>query len=118
MDFNLLSEADKAGFDLEQARRALENAKASLEQSKKVYEDVIGKAEEAGIPRAKFKKVIEDRVFSLFEHGFAEANVTLAPRPERPKRAKKAENVEAIEALITEPMAETNEIQNGELITL
>ena len=105
MDFNLLVEADKAGFALEQARLGLEAAKTAMELCKQSYEDIILKAEEAGIPRAKFKKIVEERVQSLFDNGFAEVNVSprSSPRIERPKRAKKSDPPIATSMDIVEP---------------
>jgi hypothetical protein len=95
MDFNIFSQADHAAFELEKAKRALEVAKSTLEAAKQAYDEVMSRAEESGISRSKFKKIVDERISALFDNGLADSTATgltkTAARPDRPKKAKKAD---------------------------
>jgi multidrug resistance efflux pump len=65
----LLAEADETSIQLERARRELESAKLNLESAKQAYDQVISKADEAGVPRSKLKKLTEERLAALIETG-------------------------------------------------
>ncbi len=85
MDLGFLAQADAATIQLEKAKRALESAKAELESAKKAYDEILAQADEMGVPKAKLRKLTEDRIQALFEIGlidFAEAP------PAKPKRAR------------------------------
>lgn len=69
MDLTLLSQADAATLKLELAKLALETAKAQLEEAKQGFEALLTQADERGVPRAKLKKLAEDRVQALFDSG-------------------------------------------------
>ena len=69
MDLTFLSEADNVTLKLELAKRALEVAKAELEQAKQAYDEMVAQADAHGIPKAKLKKLTDDRVQALFESG-------------------------------------------------
>ena len=82
-------------FELEKAKRALEVAKNSLEVAKQNYEEIMTRAETAGISKAKLKKRVDERVSALFENGFGEGDLggpaKSASRVDRSKRLKKSE---------------------------
>lgn len=93
MDLDFLSQADNANLKLELAKMALETAKANLEAAKQTYEDVLAKADDHGIPRAKLKKLAEDRVQALIDSGLVNANARndgarAEAKKERPKKPK------------------------------
>jgi len=91
MDLTFLNQADSATLQLEQARRALESAKLELDSAKKNYDEVLAQADEHGIPKAKLKKLAEDRVAQLIESGLFEgapAPRTAAPAKPKVKKAK------------------------------
>ncbi|PWU12244.1 MAG: hypothetical protein C5B49_16570 [Bdellovibrio sp.] len=69
MDLAFLSQADSATVKLELAKTALETAKNNLETAKQAYEELLAQADAHGIPKAKLKKLMEDRVQPLFESG-------------------------------------------------
>ena len=94
---SFLSEADSAALRLEGARRELETAKLNLEQAKLAYDSVVAKADELGIPRAKLKRLTDERLASLIDTGLAglPASQSSAPRAvdtkaDRPKKTSKA----------------------------
>ena len=89
MDFNFFSQADQAGFELEKARRALETAKIQLEIAKQAFEDVMNRAEENGVTKPKLRRLVEERVTSLFESGFAENSIMSAGPTKTPVRVVK-----------------------------
>lgn len=95
MDLSFLAKADQAALQLEIARSAFEQAKAQLEFAKQAFEELLPLAEEHGIPRAKLKKLTEDRVRGLMESGVLEvyAGSSEAKRERPRKAAKKSENL-------------------------
>ncbi len=101
MDLELLKQADEVTLQLEIARRSLDLAKLKLDAAKQFYDDVFSKCDEAGIPKAKLKKLAEERVQALFEAGMIdlEKMETQAPtsKVEKPKKAKKKDLEESFE---------------------
>lgn len=92
MDFAFLSQADHVTLQLELARASLETAKAQFEAAKSAHEELLAQADSRGIPRAKLKKLTEDRVQALLEAGLVERlgpPLEAAPRKERAPRKPK-----------------------------
>lgn len=87
----LIQEADVVAFEMETAKAAveaakqnLETCKENLEQAKKSFDEVLVKADEVGIPRAKIKKLVEERTSVLVASGLIAAET----RPSEPKSPK------------------------------
>lgn len=100
----LLQEGDATGLEMQKALEALEHAKKSVEQAKERYdltknyfEQAIAKADEAGIPRAKFKKLIEERVAGLWNSGLINQSEEKLAKPVRASRPSKKSKDETIE---------------------
>ena len=97
MDLTILNQADNATLHLEKAKRALDAAKLELDTAKKAYDEVLAQADEHGIPKAKLKKLAEDRVAQLIESGLFEApaapRVAAAAKPKvkKPKASAKTD---------------------------
>lgn len=87
MDLTFLAQADQVTLKLELAKSALEVAKTAFEQAKQAYEDLLNQADTHGIPKAKLKKLTEDRVQALFENGLV--NATRAESKPAEKKARK-----------------------------
>jgi hypothetical protein len=94
----VLQSGDLAGLELEKARAAVEAARAALDESrvkfefaKQAFEDVVTAAEEVGLPRAKFKKLIEERTAGLWTSGLvSDLGSVAAPKaPKAPRAPKK-----------------------------
>lgn len=101
MDLSFLSEAEAVMLEMEKAKRGLEAAKANFENAKRNYDDLLTKADEVGVPKAKLKKLLEDRIAMLFESGImdfleAQGESSAVKKPRKPKRVK-AEVVEEVE---------------------
>jgi hypothetical protein len=97
----VLQSGDLAGLELEKARAAVDVARATLEESrvkfefsKQAFEDVVQAAEEAGLPRAKFKKLIEERTAGLWTSGLVGDIVAGTPRAAKTARAPKKKSEE------------------------
>lgn len=111
----LLQEGDATGLEMQKAQEALEHAKKAVEQAKERYdltksyfEQAIAKADEAGIPRAKFKKLVEERVAGLWNSGLmnqAEEKAAKPPRTPRPAK-KKEETLETEDFKVSEDLEE------------
>ena len=104
MDFTFLAEADDKAVQLERAKRGLEAAKAALENAKLDYDALLAKAEDLGIPRAKLRKITEDRIQSLSDSGMLafgpgganSATPKSAAKPAaKPRKAKAPKEVDA-----------------------
>ena len=72
----LIQEADISMLNLENARGAVEAAKAQFESAKEDFElaktsfdETIAKADEINVPRAKLKKLVEERSAALMASG-------------------------------------------------
>ncbi len=100
----LLQEGDVAGLDMEKSRVALDAAKAALEQAKEQFElmksqfeQVVSRADEAGMPRAKFKKLLEDRTAALWASGLIQPSDERPKAPKAPRAVRKTKTVESDE---------------------
>lgn len=98
MDLSFLSQAEAVMLEMEKAKRNLETAKTNFENAKKDYDELLMKADDVGVPKAKLKKLLEDRIAMLFDSGIMDflENQTDASAPKKPRKPKKAK-VEAIE---------------------
>lgn len=93
MDLSFLSEAEAVMLEMEKAKRGLEAAKANFENAKRNYDDLLTKADEVGVPKAKLKKLLEDRIAMLFESGIMDflenpSETKVAKKPRKPKQVK------------------------------
>lgn len=89
MDHKFLAEADHVTLQYEKAKRVLESAKVELDSAKKSYEEILSRADEMGIPKAKLKKITEDRIQSLIDSGLLELSDSRLPAKEtKPRKAK------------------------------
>lgn len=103
----LLQEADgvaieneRARFQIEVAKQALDDAKTSYEKAKADLDAIISKSDELGIPRPKVKKLIEERTQALMLSGLVNPDDTksLMPKvPKTPKMNKKDKKLELVE---------------------
>lgn len=69
---SLISEADAMAICFEQtkhkvelAKMSLESAKQELERVKEAYEEVLSRADQAGLSKNKLKKLVEERIQEL-----------------------------------------------------
>lgn len=93
----LIQEADYATLEMEQTRAAVESAKMALElakedfeKAKAAFDQVIAKADEMNIPRAKLRKLAEERSAALMASGILSVPANQAARaPKTPKTPKK-----------------------------
>lgn len=96
----LLQEGDATGLEMQKALEALDLAKISVEQAKErfdltknFFEQVIARAEEAGIARAKFKKLVEERVAGLWNSGLMNQGEERLVKPSKLRVAKKSKSL-------------------------
>lgn len=83
-------EMEKARAAVEHARQVLDDARAKFEFAKQAFDDVAESAEEAGLAKAKFKKLIEERTAILWASGLVSSTEGGAPvRPAKVARAPK-----------------------------
>lgn len=87
MDFTFLAEADAVSLQLERAKRNLEIAKFDFETAKSEYEALLGRADDNGIPKAKFKKLTEERLAGLIDSGLIDLRKEVAAGKEAKKSA-------------------------------
>jgi hypothetical protein len=103
----LLQEGDATGLEMQKAQEALDLAKIAVEQAKErfdltksFFDEVIARAEESGIPKAKFKKLVEERVAGLWNSGLVvqteERSFKAVKIPRPPKKSKEAVKSDAI----------------------
>lgn len=104
----LLQETDLAMIEMENAKSALEAAKLKLEWAREEFEQrrsaldqVIAKSDEIGVPRAKLRKLAEERAAALLASGLfsapANASATRPPKPpklSKPSKKKSSEDAE------------------------
>lgn len=89
MDLTFLAQADQITLKMELAKSALEAAKAAYDQAKQAYDDLLSQADTHGIPKAKLKKLTEDRVQALFESGLVAATrAEVKPAEKKPRKPK------------------------------
>jgi hypothetical protein len=94
MDFAFLSQADHVTLQLELARAAFDSAKAQFDAAKAAHDELLSQAESRGIPRAKLKKLSEDRVQGLLEAGLVGAS---EPAPRKERASRKAKTLDSAE---------------------
>lgn len=117
----LIQEADVAAVEFEKARAqvegaklALENAKEQHDQARNTLDEIVSRADEYGVPRAKIKKLIEERTQALMASGLiptTESRASAAPKP--PKAPKKAKPV--VESSEKDDFISTREDQGANL---
>lgn len=98
---NLIQEADVHAIEMEQAREAVEVAKQALEaakerfdQTKTTFEQTVARADDIGVPRAKFKKLIEERTTAVLGSGLIESlekTPKAAKAPRAPRKSKQTD---------------------------
>lgn len=108
----LIQEADLALLDVERARTEMEAAKVALEMAKSEHErvkihfdSVIVKADELGVPRAKLKKLVEERTAALSASGLLStpANKSAVKESKSPnKKSSKTKTKKEDENLMVE----------------
>ena len=93
----VIQDADIAALALEGARDLMEKSKAQWERTKEEFEvarqelDMIYvQADELGLPKAKIKKIIEERTSSLISMGFISSEEKKPKSPRANKSSKKA----------------------------
>lgn len=95
MDMDFLAQADRVTLNLELAKRAIETAKAEFENAKRAYDELFAQAESHGMPKAKLKKLTEERVQALLESGILQrergATVDSSRREKTPRKKAKSE---------------------------
>jgi DNA-directed RNA polymerase beta' subunit len=95
----LIQEADVASVEFEKARAHVDAAKLSLEtakdqqeQARVALDEIVNRADEFGVPRAKVKKLIEERTQMLMASGLipttAEIRASAGVRPRMAKKVK------------------------------
>ena len=93
MDLTFLAQADSVTLKLELAKLAVETAKAELESAKEAHDELFAQAESHGIPRAKLKKITEDRVQALLESGMITPNPSGTTEAKRDRPLKKSKSL-------------------------
>ncbi len=93
----LIQDADFAVMDIETTRMAFEASKTAVEfakedyeRAKKTFDQVIAQADELGIPRAKLRKLVEERSAALLASGLLSVPVNKAARPKPAAKKAKA----------------------------
>lgn len=98
----LIQEADIASIDFEKARAhveaaklALETAKEQQDQARNALDEIVNRADEYGVPRAKVKKLIEERTQSLMASGLipTTAEIRASAGTTKPRAARKVKIV-------------------------
>ena len=121
----LIQDADFANIEMERARSQVEAAKAALEAAKDVFESskfafdqVIARADELNIPRAKLRKLVEERAAVLMASGLISQPVNAStPRPPKSPKVtkKKVSKVEASgEAMADEEDSDFSPVSNSD----
>jgi hypothetical protein len=112
----LLQEGDATGLEMQKALEALEHAKKTVEQAKErfdltknYFEQVIARADEAGIPRAKFRKLVEERVAGLWNSGLMNQSDDKAAKPAKASRPPKKVREAATDTTDGELIAATDD---------
>lgn len=89
MNLRFLAQADAVTLELETAKHNLELAKLAFETTRKSYDEMLSQADDEGIPKAKLKKITEERIQSLRESGMLElAPAKTSMKEAKPKKAK------------------------------
>jgi hypothetical protein len=118
----LLQEGDATGLEMQKALEALDLAKSAVESAKERYdltknffEQVIARAEEAGIARAKFKKLVEERVAGLWNSGLIDSSDEKAPRAIKAVRAPKKAKEAVVESAESPESSDEDSIEISEM---
>jgi hypothetical protein len=92
----LIQEADFAIMEIERSRAAvdaaklaLESAKEDFERARSAFDQVIAGADALAVPRAKLKKLAEERAAALLASGLFSTPVNQAKAVKAPKAPKK-----------------------------
>lgn len=106
----VLQSGDLAGLEMEKARAAVDAARLALDEArtkfefaKQAFEDVMEAAEESGLPRAKFKKLIEERTAGLWTSGLVTpdaGSLSTSAKSARAPRKKKSDEATANEIIV------------------
>jgi hypothetical protein len=114
----LIQEADIHAIEMETAREGVEAAKLALEAAKERFDQTrsqfdltVAKADEIGVPRAKFKKMIEERTSAFFGSGLVEVTERAPKAPKAPRAVKKPKATEEVVDLFPEDASEPSEQQ-------
>ena len=107
MDLSFLSQAEAVMLEMEKAKRNLEAAKATFENAKRNYDELLAKSDEFGVPKAKLKKLIEDRIAMLFESGLLDFLESKGEQEAKKPRKAKRVKPEAAEETTVEAANET-----------
>ena len=118
----LIQDADVAAVDLEKARSQVETAKQNLETAKELQEqarlfldEILSGAENIGIPRAKIKKLVEERTQMLVASGLMPTSGEtrlVSPKAKTSKKTKAAsDEAQADETLVIRPEEDHQAIQ-------
>src|SRR3546814_9672369 len=93
----LVAEADAAALaveeaksELEIARQAADAAKQVLDSTKGAYDDVLSQADDAGVPKAKLRKLVDERLRALIDVGLVEMAASTKEKPKRGKEIGRA----------------------------
>ncbi len=113
----LIQDADVASVQMEQARQAVEAAKSAFEaakaqadEAKTNFDSVVARADELGVPRAKLRKLIEERSAALMASGLMGSTTPSAPKVAKPARKRpKTEKSEDDNSVILESMEDMPE---------
>lgn len=114
---NTIHDVDVAYLATEKARLAIEAAKVSLELAKQDaeaarlrLEESLARAEELGFPRAKLRKVAEERANALLTSGLLKDEGVSVEKPalKAAKAPRRAKAVEVIESEDTPTKAESD----------
>lgn len=100
MDLDFLAQADRVTLNLEMAKKAIEGAKADFEAAKRAYDELFSQAEAHGIPKAKLKKLTEERVQALLESGVLNRERSANSEIKKEKTAKKKSKSTARETVM------------------
>ncbi len=115
----ILQEADAASFEMERSKEAVESAKVILdlakekfEQAKVAFDQTLSQADQLGVPRAKMRKLVEERTLALMASGLmpsADARSASALKVPKLKKQKaieteKSETTDSAEERELEPI--------------
>lgn len=114
----LIQEADVASVEFEKARAQVEAAKLSLEtakeqqdQARTALDEIVNRADELGVPRAKVRKLIEERTQSLMASGLipttAEIRASAGIKSRAPRKVKLAVDTSEKDDFIPSSESET-----------
>jgi outer membrane protein TolC len=106
-----LLDVERARLNVEAAKYALEMAKTDFDQAKSAFDAVIARADDVGVPRAKLKKIVEERTAVLSASGLLSVpanrpSITAKPAKPAKKNAKaKAAEKDSSEVKLDEDLS-------------